>query len=99
MAAPIKLVVHGGETIEDLALRMVSTARNKVATVVAIHNSIQLTAKPHSAIDDVVEFWYAQRFAIEVREERTRPVREAIKYLLATLNSDDRRHVLDEVSK
>lgn len=67
---------------------------NDDVQVVAEFNGIEIGATYDSKPAQIVQQWDEKRIVRVLREERLRPVREAIDYLLGTLSDDDRQLVL-----
>ena len=67
---------------------------NADVQVVAEFNGIEIGATYDSKPAEIVQQWDEKRIAREIRDERIRPVREAIDYLLGTLSDDDCQLVL-----
>ena len=60
--------------------------------VAAVFNGVAIGADSTSTAAEVVKTWYDRRHEWDLRDERCRPVVDAINYLLGTLSPEDRSH-------
>jgi len=88
------------EPLEFAATKMLALATEEQAKtpddlvqVAAVFNGIAIGADSESPVAEVVKTWYDRRHEWDLRDERCRPVVDAINYLLGTLSSEDRSHV------
>ena len=95
----VAYVIPGGMSIESAIYNMIVLARqDDQVWVVAEHNGIEIAAIATSTPDEVLSQWDRARVEREMRNHRLSPVRTAIRYLLSTVSSDDRKLLLMELA-
>jgi protein involved in polysaccharide export with SLBB domain len=97
--------IPGQMTLEDVAENMIRLVKveagltpNIDVQVVAEYNSIEIGALVGTTAREIVRSWHNSRHELVLREERVRPVREAILYLLGTLPNSDRLELVKQLA-
>jgi hypothetical protein len=98
--------VPGMMSVEQAARNMVKLVKQEAkltpnvdVQVVGEHNGIEFGAQVGTTVKELVDYWHEKRHERAIRDERLRPVSDAIRYLLGTLGPEDCQLVVKEIAE